>query len=56
MPIGKRKRKPCRLFALADENLLVGIGRLVIGSHHCIASSRASRRFGWQSYRILASD
>src|SRR3954471_20375926 len=28
MPIGKRKRKPGYLFALAYKNLLVGIGRL----------------------------
>jgi hypothetical protein len=56
MPIGKRKRKPGCLFALADENLLVGIGRLVIGSHHRIASSRASGRVGCQSYRILPAD
>jgi hypothetical protein len=56
MPIGKRKRQPGRLFALSDENFLVGIGRLVIGGHHRIASSRASGRFGWQSYRILPAD
>jgi hypothetical protein len=40
MPIGKRERKPRRLFTLSDENLLVGIGGLVIGSRHHIASSR----------------
>jgi hypothetical protein len=45
MPIGKRKLKPGCLFALSDENLLVGIGRLVIGGHHRTASSRASGRF-----------
>src|SRR5215207_9562020 len=56
MPIGKRKRKPGRLFALSDENLLVGIGRLVIGGHHRTASSRVSGRFGRQSYRILPAD
>jgi hypothetical protein len=42
MPIGERQRQPGRLFALSDKNLLVGIGRLVIGSRHCFASSRAS--------------
>jgi hypothetical protein len=56
MPIGKRKRQPGHLFALTDKNLLVGIGRLVIGSHHRTAFSRASGRFGWQSYRILPAD
>ena len=56
VPIGKRKRKPGRLFTLTDENFLVGIGHLVFGGHHRIASSRASGRFGWQSYRILPAD
>jgi hypothetical protein len=42
MPVGERQRQPGRLFALSDKNLLVGIGRLVIGSRHCFASSRAS--------------
>ena len=40
MPIGKRERQPGRLFALPDENLLVGISGLVIGGRHHIASSR----------------
>ena len=31
--------QPGRLFALPDKNLLVGIGRLVIGGRHHIASS-----------------
>ncbi len=40
MVICKRERQPGWLFALADENLLAGIGHLVIG-HSCrIASSR----------------
>ena len=38
--IGKPERQPCRLFALADENLVAGIGHLVVGRSHCIASSR----------------
>src|ERR1019366_763346 len=33
-----------RLVTLADENLIVGIGHLVIGGSHCIASLRASGR------------
>ncbi len=39
MAIGERQRQPGRLLTLADENFLVGIGQLVIGGHHCIASS-----------------
>lgn len=42
MAVCKRKRQPCRRFALAYENLLVGIGHRVIGRRHCIASSRAA--------------
>ena len=59
VPIGERERQPGRLLALSDKNLLVGIGRLVIGGRHHIASSRASGRFGrqtTQSYRILPVD
>ena len=40
MPIGERQRQPRRLFALADKDLLVGIGHLAVGGHHRIASSR----------------
>jgi hypothetical protein len=42
MAICQSKRQPDRLLTLADENLLIGIGHLVIGGHYCIASSRAS--------------
>ena len=33
--VGKREREPGRLLALADEDLVVGIGHLVIGRYHC---------------------
>jgi hypothetical protein len=42
MAICKPERQPGWLFTLADEDLLIGIGHLVIGRSHCIASSRAS--------------
>src|SRR6266446_7934156 len=41
--ICKPKRQPDWLFTLPDEDFLVGIGHLVVGRSHCIASSRASR-------------
>jgi hypothetical protein len=34
MAVRKRKRQPRRLLALADENLLVGIGHLLVGCRH----------------------
>ena len=40
--LASAERQPGRLFALADEDLLVGIGHLVLGRRHCIASSRCS--------------
>ena len=43
MAISERERQPDRLFALADENFPVGIGHLVVGRRHGIASSHASR-------------
>jgi hypothetical protein len=55
MVICKPERQPGGLFTLADENLLVGIGHLVIGCSHCIASSRASG-FAPSSYRMLQAD
>jgi hypothetical protein len=42
MAIGKSERQPGRLFTLADENLLIGIGHLVVGRNHRFASSNAS--------------
>jgi hypothetical protein len=41
MAICKRERQPGWLFTLSDENSLIGIGHLVIGRSHGIASSRA---------------
>ena len=43
MAICKPERQPGRLFTLPDEDFLVGIGHLVVGRRHCIASPRASR-------------
>src|SRR5664279_3853017 len=40
MAIGQGQRQPGRLLALPDENFLVGIGHLVVGHSHRIASSR----------------
>src|ERR1700721_3240717 len=42
MAICKPERQPRRLFTLADKNLLVGIGQLVVGCRHGFASSCAS--------------
>src|SRR6476660_6165272 len=43
MAVCKPERQPDRLFTLPDEDFLVGIGHLVVGRRHCIASPRASR-------------
>ena len=42
MAISKRKGQPRRLFTLSHENFLVGVGHLVIGHSHGIASSHTS--------------
>ena len=40
--ISERERQPHRLFALANEDLRISVGQLVVGRRHAIASLRAS--------------
>jgi hypothetical protein len=40
MAISKRERQPGRLFTLSNKDFFVGIGHLVVGHSHGIASSR----------------
>jgi hypothetical protein len=54
MAIAERQRQPDRLLALADENLLVGIGHLVVGRSHCIASSRGPEGFEHRDKHIAS--
>ena len=59
MAIGKPERQPRRLLALADEDLLVGIGQLVVGTSAIASPLRASGHLVARpsaSYCILQPD
>src|SRR5258708_5928908 len=49
MAICKPERQPGRHFALSDENLLVGVGHLVVGCRHRIASRASGGLIAWCS-------
>ena len=55
MAICKPERQPDWLFTLPDEDFLLGIGHLVVGCSHCIASSRASRAQSPRHHDPIAS-